>query len=76
MPLLDSRAVATVLVSLLVILAVAVAADAVMQWSYDAAFEEFLTATTSSASEEFDTKSKSGCPIGKKELPTKLIPLR
>ena len=49
-----------------------------MQWSYDAAFEEFLTATTSSASdaEEPDTKSKSGCPIGKKELPTKLIPLR
>ena len=76
MPLLDSRAVATVLVGLLVILAVAVAADAFMQWSYDAAFEEFLTATTSSAFEEFDTKSKSGCPIGKKELPTKLIPLR
>jgi hypothetical protein len=78
MPVFDSRAVAAALVGLLVILAVSVAADAYVQWSYDTAFEEFLTANTSSASDadEPDTKSKSGCPVGKKGLPTTLIPFR
>lgn len=78
MPVFDSRALAAALVGLLVILAVSVAADAYVQWSYDAAFEEFLTANTSSASDadEPDTKSQSGCPVRKKGLPTTLIPFR
>ena len=78
MAIFDVRVIATVLVSLLVMLAIAVAADAYVQWSYDAAFEEFLTANTSSVSDadEPDSKSKSGCPVGKKELPTQLIPFR
>lgn len=86
MPLFESRAVAAVLVGLLVALAVVVAADAVVQWSNDAAFEEFLSANTSQASEPDHSKQSSavpqpengrtGCPVGKRELPTKLIPLR
>ena len=86
MPLFDSRAVAAVLIGFLVILAVAVAADAYVQWSYDAAFQEFLTANTSQALEPDHSEGSSavpqpgngrtGCPVGKKELPTKLIPFR
>lgn len=51
MPLFDSRAVAAVMVGFIVILAVAVAADAYVQRSYDAAFEDFVTANTSSVSD-------------------------
>jgi len=77
MALFDSRAIAVVLVGLVVILAVAVAADACVKWSSEAAFEEFLTANTSSASSaESDTQGKTGCPVGKKELPTHLTPFR
>ena len=78
MPLFDSRAVAAVMVGFLAILAVAVAADAYVQRSSEAAFKEFLAANTSSASdaEKPDTQGKTGCPVGKKELPTQLIPFR
>lgn len=78
MPSFDSRAVAAILVGLLAILAVAVVAEAYVQRSYELAFEEFIAANTSSVSEsdKLDTKSKSGCPVGKKELPTQLMPFR
>lgn len=78
MALFDSRAVATVLVGLLVILAFAVAAEAYVQWASDVAFEEFLTSNTlaTSDAEKPDIKGKTGCPVGKKELPKQLIHLR
>jgi len=72
MPLLDGRAVAAVMVGFVAILALAVAADAYVQRSYDAAFEEFLAANTPSDAVKPDVESKLGCPVGKKELPTQL----
>ena len=77
MALFDSRAVATALVGFLMILAVVVAADAYVQYSSDVAFAEFFAGTSSATqAEKDDAKGKTGCPVGKKELPTQLIPFR
>jgi hypothetical protein len=78
MALFDSRAVATVLVGLLAILAAWVAAEAYVQYSSDVALAEFVVANTSSASEagKSEAKGKTGCAVGKKELPNQLIPFR
>ena len=84
MKLADSSAcVATVVVGLLTIFAVAVAVDAYVAWSSDAAFAEFMSAANvsasdtnnpSSAANQSDTGS-TGCPVGKRKLPTEVRPL-
>ena len=82
MKLADSGAgVATVVVGLLTIFAVAVAVDAYVAWSSDAAFAEFMSAAKvpasdnpSSAANQSDTGS-TGCPVGKRKLPTEVRPL-
>ena len=84
MKLADSGAcVATVVVGLLTIFAVAVAVDGYVEWSSDAALSEFMSATNvsaadtnnpSSAANQSDTGS-TGCPVGKRKLPTEVRPL-
>ena len=84
MAIFDGKAIATVVVGLLAILAIAIGAEAYVQQSSDAAFAEFVTANTSSASEAVHPedlavaqpdKTQSGCPAGKRKLPTQLKPL-
>jgi hypothetical protein len=85
MKLADSGAgVATVVVGLLTIFAVAVALDAYIKWSSDAAFAEFMSAANVSASDTDDPSSSAanqsdtgstGCPVGKRKLPTQVRPL-
>jgi hypothetical protein len=85
MKLADSGAgVATVVVGLLTIFAVAVAVDAYIKWSSDAAFAEFMSAANVSASDTDDPASSAanqsdtgstGCPVGKRKLPTQVRPL-
>ena len=84
MKLADSGAgVATVVVGLLTIFAVAVALDAYIKWSSDAAMAAFMSAANvsasdtdnrSSAANQSDTGS-TGCPVGKRKLPTQVRPL-
>jgi hypothetical protein len=85
MKLADSGAgVATVVVGLLTIFAVAVAVDAYVEWSSKAALAEFMSAAnvsasdtnnpSSSAANQSDTGS-TGCPVGKRKLPTQVRPL-
>jgi hypothetical protein len=84
---LSRAGVATVVVGLLTIFAVAVAVDAYVQRSSDAAWAEFMSAanvsasdtddpspTESSAANQSDT-GPTGCPVGKRKLPTKVRPL-
>ena len=85
MKLADSGAgVATVVVGLLTIFAVAVAVDAYVKWSSDAAFAEFMSAANVSASDTDHSSSSAadqsdngptGCPVGKRKLPTQVRPL-
>jgi hypothetical protein len=84
MKLADSGAgVATVVVGLLTIFAVAVAVDAYVKWSSDAAFAEFMSAANVSASDTNNPSSaanrsdtgSTGCPVGKRKLPTEVLPL-
>jgi hypothetical protein len=85
MKLADSGAgVATVLVGLLTIFAVAVAVDGYVEWSSDAALAEFISAANVSASDTNNPSSSSadqsdkgptGCPVGKRKLPTQVRPL-
>jgi hypothetical protein len=84
MKLADSGAgVATVVVGLLTIFAVAVAIDGYVEWSSDAALAKFMSAANvstsdtnnpSSAANQSDTGS-TGCPVGKRKLPTQVRPL-
>ena len=87
MPLFDSRglAPAVVVAELLAVVALVFAVAGHIERSSDAAFAEFMAANTSSASEpdqaiessaadQPDPKGKTGCPVGNKELPTKLMP--
>jgi hypothetical protein len=48
-----------------------------VEWSSDTALAEFIGAAKVSASDpdQSNAKGKTGCPVGKKELPTKLGPL-
>ena len=76
----NSREVGTV-IGLLTVAAItfAVAIDYVER-SSNAAFAEFMTATSSSASDQSSAPAQSdngrtGCPQGKRKLPTQLIPL-
>ena len=85
MKLADSGAgVATVVVGLLTIFAVAVAVDGYVEWSSDAALAEFISAANVSASDTNNPSSSSadqsdkgptGCPVGKRKLPTQVRPL-
>ena len=87
MGLADSRAaLATVVIGLLTIFAVAVAVDAYVKWSSDVAFAEFMSAanvsahandpsTTESSAANQSDKGSTGCPVGKRKLPTEVRPL-
>ena len=85
MKLADSGAgVATVVVGLLTIFAVAVAVDGYVEWSSDVALAKFMSAANVSASDPTSTESSAanqsdtgstGCPVGKRKLPTQVRPL-
>ena len=76
MPLFDSPLTA-VGVALPVVVALAFVVPRYVEWSSDTALAEFMGAATVSASDphQSNAKGKTGCPVGKKELPTKLRPL-
>jgi hypothetical protein len=86
MPLFNSRGISTAAVlGLLTVVAVVFAVVGYMEWSSHAAWAEFMSATTSSASDQ-DRSNESatpvqspngltGCPVGKRKPPTQLIPL-
>ena len=77
----------TTVVELLILFAFAFAVFGYVQWSSDAAVAEFMSAAKSAAkpsvsdtdhSDEFSTpaqslKGRTGCPQGKRPLPTQLI---
>ena len=84
MPLFDSREIsATVVVGLLTVVAVAFAVIGYVEWSSNAAWAEFISATSatnlvhSSGSSTLiqSIKGPTGCPVGKRRLPTQLMPL-
>jgi len=79
MPLLNGHAIGTVLmVAVLTAVAIAFAVVSYVEWSSEAAMAEFITAT--SASDHFNESStavqfhnrRTGCPVGKRKLPTQL----
>ena len=83
MKLADSGAgVATVVVGLLTIFAVAVAVDGYVESSSDAALAKFMSAANVSASDTNNPSSSAnqsdkgptGCPVGKRKLPTQVRP--
>ena len=76
MPLFDSPLTA-VGVALPTVVALAFVVTGYVEWSSDTALAEFMGAATVSASDphQSNAKGKTGCPVGKKELPTKLRPL-
>jgi hypothetical protein len=61
----------TVAVELLIIVALGFAVVGYVGWSSDAVVAEFMSATKSSASDQSGT-GPSGCPVGKRKLPTQL----
>ena len=72
----------TVAVELLTVVALGFAIANYVQWSSDKAVAEFMSATSASLdhSNEASTPAQSpngrtGCPQGKRKLPTQLIPL-
>ena len=88
MKLADSGAcVATVVVGFLTIFAIAVAVDGYVEWSSDAAMAAFMSAANASASDtdhpsstkslaaNQSDKGSTGCPVGKRKLPTQVRPL-
>ena len=76
MPLFDSPLTA-VGVALPVVVALAFVVPRYVEWSSDTALAEFMGAATVSASDphQSNAKGKTGCPVGKKKLPTTLSPL-
>ena len=78
MPVFDSRAVTTVVIGVFTAAAIAVLSVGFVERSSDAALAEFMSAGNVSASDPgpSGTNGKTGCPVGKKELPTRLIPFR
>ena len=73
----------TVVVELLTLLVLAFAVVGYVEWSSDTAVAEFMNATRSSASDANHAsesqvqplKGRTGCPQGKRSLPTQLMPL-
>jgi hypothetical protein len=89
MPLFDSqihwRGIGTtVAVALLALLVLAFAVVSYVEWSSNAAVAAFMSATEASASEPNHSngspapiqslKGRTGCPQGKRPLPTELMP--
>ena len=64
----------TVVVGLLAFVGISVAAVGYVERSSDAAFARFMSATEPSDRGHSNANGKTGCPVGKKELPTRLIP--
>jgi hypothetical protein len=78
MPLFGSRGIVTIVgVALPTVVALAFVVTGYVEWSSDTALAEFMSAAKVSASDpdQSNAKGKTGCPVGKKELPTKLGPL-
>ena len=86
MPLSKSRAiVTTVAVDVLILVALAFAVVGYVEWSSDSAWSEYMSAAKLSASDtdhsnkssvaQSDNGSKTGCPVGKRILPTQVRPL-
>jgi hypothetical protein len=75
----------TVAVELLVLLALVLAVAVYVQWSSDTAVAEFMRVTQLSVSDPSGSresaaqiqsaKGRTGCPVGKRSLPTQLLPL-
>jgi len=75
----------TAAVALLTLLALGFAVVGYVEWSSNAAVTEFMSATRSSASDPNHSdessasiqslKGPTGCPQGKRSLPTQLMPL-
>jgi hypothetical protein len=76
MQILDSRTAITVAIGLFTAVAVATAGIGYVEQSSDAALAEFMRAANVQASEpaQPNAKGNTGCPVGKRELPTQLIP--
>jgi hypothetical protein len=76
----------TVAVVLLTLLALAFAVVGYVEWSSNAAIAQFMRAAESSASDPNHSnespapirspKGRTGCPQGKRSLPTELMPLQ
>ena len=84
MPLFDSRQIsATVMVGLLTAVAIAFAVIGYVEWSSNAAWAEFMSATSASDLDHssgsstpiLSIKGPTGCPVGTRKLPTQLMPL-
>ncbi len=74
------RAGTTAAVGLLTAIALAFAASAYSNRSSDAAWDEFMSATSASGQDRRNESSAvqqgpTGCPVGKRKLPTQLKPL-
>ena len=80
MPLFNGQAIGTVvLVAVLTVVAIAFAVVGYVEWSSWAAMAEFISATSasdhsneSSTAVEFHNR-RTGCPVGKRKLPTQLL---
>jgi hypothetical protein len=79
MPLFNSQAIGTpVLVAFLTVVAIAFVIERYVEWSSEAAMAEFMIATSasdhsneSSTAVQFHDR-RTGCPVGKRKLPTQL----
>ena len=79
MPLFYGQAIGTlVLVAFLTVVAIAFAVVSYVEWSSEAAMAEFMIATSasdhsneSSTAVQFHNR-RTGCPVGKRKLPTQL----
>ena len=77
MQLFDRRGIVTTVGgALLTVVALTFAVPGYVEWSSDTALAEFMGAAKVSASDQSNAKGKTGCPVGKKELPTTLSPLQ
>ena len=76
MQLFDSRGIVTTVGgALLSVVALTFVVPGYVEWSSDTALAEFMGAAKVSASDQSNATGKTDCPVGKKELPTKLSPL-
>ena len=79
MPLFNGQAIGTpVLVAFLTVVAIAFVIERYVEWSSEAAMAEFMIATSasdhsneSSTAVQFHDR-RTGCPVGKRKLPTQL----
>jgi hypothetical protein len=65
----------TAAVGLLTLIALAFAISGYVNWSSDAAWNEFMNAASASESSTPAQQGPTGCPVGKKKLPTQIIRL-